>query len=535
MKKIPRRMFLRGAGGAVLALPFLESLAPRRAAGQTVTPPKRFIVLKSFSTQLVQEWYPRFTGNGYALKDSKYSGTSKADGTTLLTQKLVSGKNYTWAPLTDFQTSTGISGILGPALNPFLSKLTLIRGLDFLPAVNHNYGGLLGNFSSCTAATPCDADSLADVPTIDQVMAYSPKVYASTPGLRSLHISQGVTDAMSYSDLGMKGGPIQQLKTRTNPLDAFNDVFAGFTGGTVMPPPMSMRDKLLVDRVYGEYTKLRQNTRLSSGDKQLVDRYVSLVSELQAKLTPSGMPMMSCTPPMAPASMANNTGLTTSDITTKWGLFLDIVTAALMCDRTRIITIGVHKALGPSPDSASTAQLGYYHSEDASGGTWHGLAHDFSNSNSRRLLKGINAWIASEVFAKLLSKLDVPEMNGTTYLDNSLVYWGNELGFNHIAYAVPCLLAGSAGGFIKPGRYIDYIDWDGRAYFAQENGNVIKGIPHNQFLATALQAMGLAPADYETGGKAGYGSTSVNSRTSDTWAVDYDLSTVGQILPGIKG
>ena len=533
-KTMHRRMFLKGAGGAVLAMPFLESLVPRQAAGQTVTPPKRFIVLKSFSTQLVQEWYPRFTGNGYQLKDTKYAGSSKADGTTLLTQKLVSGKNYTWAPLTDFQTSTGISGILGPALNPFLPKLTLIRGLDFLPTVNHNYGGLLGNFSSCTAATPCDADSLTDVPTIDQVMAYSTKVYPTTPGLRYLHISQGVTNSMSYSRPRHEGRlgpaaerphqPARRVQRRLRGLHQRRHESAA-----------PMRDKLLVDRVYGDYMRLKQNSRLSGTDKQLVDRYVSLVSELQAKLTPSGTPMMSCTPPMAPASMANNTALNTTDITTKWGLFLDVVTAALMCDRTRVITIGVHKALGPSPDSASTAQLGYYHSEDASGGTWHGLAHDFSNANSRRLLKGINAWIASEVFAKLLAKLDVPEMGGSTYLDNSLVYWGNELGFNHIAYSVPCILAGGAGGFIKPGRYIDYIDWDGRAYFSQENGNVIKGIPHNQFLVTALQAMGLAPADYETGGKAGYGSTSVNSRTSDTWAVDYDLSTVGQILPGISG
>jgi hypothetical protein len=529
---IKRRMFLKGAGGAALALPFLESMLPRSASAQTATPPKRFIVLKTFSTQLVQEWYPAFTGNGYQLKNSKYSG-SKADGTTLLTQKLVSGKNYTWAPLTDFMTSTGISGILGPALNPYLSKLTLIRGLDFLPSVNHNYGGLLGNFSSCTAATPCDADSITDVPTIDQVMAYSPKVYPTTPGLRYLHISQGVTDSMSYSDLGMKGGAVQQLKARTNPLDAFNDVFAGFMGGTTTPPPM--RDKLLIDRVYADYNKLKTNRRLSGTDKQLVDRYVTLVSELQAKLSPTGTPMMSCTPPMAPASMANNTQLNVTDITNKWNVFLDIVAAAVMCDRTRIITIGVHKALGPGPDSASSTLVGHYHSEDASGGTWHGLAHDWSNSNSRRMLKGINAWVASEVFAKLLKKLDVPEMGGTTYLDNSLVYWGNELGFNHIAYSVPCLLAGSAGGFIKPGRYLDYIDWDGRSYFAQENGNVIKGIPHNQFLVTALQAMGLAPADYETGGKAGYGSTSVNGRSSDTWAVDYDLSTVGQILPGIRG
>jgi hypothetical protein len=533
-----RRAFLKGAGGATLAMPFLESLLPRTAAAQAMTPPKRFIVLKSFSTQLVQEWYPRFTGNGYQLKDSKYSG-SKADGTTLLTQKLTTDKNYTWAPLTDFQTPSGISGILGPALNPFLSKLTLIRGLDFLPAVNHNYGGLLGNFSSCTAATPCEADSLADVPTIDQVMAYSPKVYASTPGLRYLHISQGVTDSMSYSNLGMASGAVQQLKARTNPLDAFNDVFgtsagtgSGGTGGTANP---TMRDKLLIDRVYQDYTRLRQNARLGAKDKQLVDQYVTLVSELQSKLTMTAGTSTTCTKPAAPASMANNTNLNASDITAKWNLFLDVVTAAVMCDRTRVITIGVHKALGPGPDSADTSLVGHYHSEDAGGGTWHGLAHDWSNANSRRMLKGINAWIATEVFAKLLGKLNVTEMNGTTYLDNSLVYWGNELGFNHIGYSVPCLLAGSAGGFIKPGRYLDYIDWDGRAYFAQEMGNVIKGIPHNQFLVTALQAMGLAPVDYETGGKPGYGSTSVSGRSSDTWAVDYDLSTVGQVLPGIRG
>jgi hypothetical protein len=531
MKKLvhPRRAFLKGAGGAALAIPFLESLVPREAAGQAVTPPRRFIVLKTFSTQLVQEWYPRLSGNGYALKDSKYSG-SKADGTTLLTQKLVSGKNYTWAPLTDFQTANGISGILGPALNPFLSKMTLIRGLDFLPAVNHNYGGLLGNFSSCTAATPCDADSLTDVPTIDQVMAYSTKVYPSTPGLRYLHISQGVTDSMSYSDLGMRGGPVQQLKTRTNPLDAFNDVFGTAPPTGTMTPVM--RDKLLVDRVFQDYTRLRQHPRLSAKDKQLVDQYVTLVSELQAKLTVT--PMMSCTRPATPGSLANNTGLNVTDITTKWNLFLDVVAAAVMCDRTRIITIGVHKALGPGPDANNTTPTGFYHSEDASGGTWHGLAHDWSNANARRMLKGINQWVATEVFAKLLAKLNVVEANGTTYLDNSLVYWGNELGFNHIGYSVPCVLAGSAGGFIKPGRYIDYIDWDGRAYFAQEMGNVIKGIPHNQFLVTAMQAMGLAPADYERNGQPGYGSTSVSGRSADTWAVDYDLSTVGQILPGIR-
>ena len=525
-----RRRFLRGAGGAALALPFIESLSGKDAIAQAVASPRRMIVLKSFSTQLVQEWYPRFTGNGYQLHDAKYSD-SKADGTTLLTQKLVSGSGYTWAPLPDFQTTTGISGILGPALNPHLAKLTLIRGLDFLPSVNHNYGGLLGNFSSCTAATPCDADSLADVPTIDQVMAYSPKFYPTTPGLRSLHISQGVTNAMSYSDLGMVKGAVQQLTARTDPRDAFRDVFGTMSTPTGGPSPD--RDKLLVDRVYKDYQRLRTNARLSGADKLLVDQYVNLVAELQAKMMPR--PTMSCTRPIEPAAMANNSKTDPSDITTKWGLFLDVVAAAIMCDQTRLITIGVHKALGPGPDSSNPTLVGHYHSEDASGGTWHGLAHDFDNANSRRILKGINQWIAGEIFAKLIGKLDVPEANGKTYLDNSLVYWGNELGFNHIGYSVPCLLAGSAGGFIKPGRYLDYIDWSGRAYFSQENGNVIKGIPHNRFLVTALQAMGLSPGDYERDGQPGYGSTSTVGKKADAWAVDYDLSTVGQILPGIQG
>src|SRR3954468_4916269 len=178
---VSRRLFLRGAGGALVALPLLQSLLPKAAEAQAAIAPKRLIVFKSFSTQLIKQWYPAFTGNGYALKNSK-DKDSRGDGTTLLNQKLVSGAGYTFAPLADFKTDQGISRILGPKLNPFLDKLTLIRGLDFLPSVNHNFGGLLGNFSSCTAATPCAADALPDIPTIDQVLAYSSKVYPQPAG-----------------------------------------------------------------------------------------------------------------------------------------------------------------------------------------------------------------------------------------------------------------------------------------------------------------------------------------------------------------
>ena len=57
---ISRRLFLRGAGGAALALPFMQSLLPKTAGAQATTAPKRFIVFKTFSTQLIKQWYPAF-------------------------------------------------------------------------------------------------------------------------------------------------------------------------------------------------------------------------------------------------------------------------------------------------------------------------------------------------------------------------------------------------------------------------------------------------------------------------------------------
>ncbi|MEZ4237429.1 MAG: DUF1552 domain-containing protein [Myxococcota bacterium] len=528
---ISRRHLLRGAGGALLAVPLLESMASRAALAQP--PPKRLIVMKSFSTQLIREWYPTLRGNGYQLHDEVYSDW-KADGTTLLHEPLAGGP-YTQAPLVDFTKGDGaggVSGILGPRLDPFLSKLLLIRGLDFLPSVNHNYGGILGNYSSCTAATPCDADTLADIPTIDQVLAYAEKFYPTQPWARHLHVSQGVEDTMSYTDFGVYGGPVQQLKARTNPLDAWNDLFGGFDPNAGAQPDGS-RDKLLIDGVLEDYQRLRDHRRLSAADRQALDQYVTLVTELQAKLATTQV--LSCTVPEAPEALANNSGTDPADIERKWSLFLDVVVAGLMCDQTRIVTMGLHKALGPGPDPDDPVLVGHYHSEDASGGTWHGLAHDWGNENSRRMLAGINAWLAEFVFAELLERLDVDEGGGSTFLDNSLVYWGNELGFNHIAYSVPCILAGSAGGFLQTGRYLDYVDWNGRAYFGQEDGTVIKGIPHNRLLVTILQAMGLEPADYERDGAPGYGSSSTSGRDGSLWPVDYDFDAVGEILPGIRG
>jgi hypothetical protein len=86
----------------------------------------------------------------------------------------------------------------------------------------------------------------------------------------------------------------------------------------------------------------------------------------------------------------------------------------------------------------------------------------------------------------------VTDVNGRSLLENSLVYCGNELsdpghGGSHLQ-SMPILTAGSAGGKLVTGEYIDF-------------GARLM----NNLLVTIFNVMGLAPADYERNGVAGFG------------------------------
>ena len=53
----------------------------------------------------------------------------------------------------------------------------------------------------------------------------------------------------------------------------------------------------------------------------------------------------------------------------------------------------------------------------------------------------------------------IDEGNGKSLLDNMLFFWTNELGEGgkHTYVNVPMVLAGSCGGQLPTGRYIDYL------------------------------------------------------------------------------
>jgi hypothetical protein len=171
----------------------------------------------------------------------------------------------------------------------------------------------------------------------------------------------------------------------------------------------------------------------------------------------------------------------------------DVIVAAFLCDTSRIATIDVRE------DFSTYA------------GDWHAdVAHHSGEPDGamQQILMAAHQLTFEKIFLDLCAKLDVDDGTGKTVLDGALVAWTQESGeYTHAGQGMPIVTAGGAGGFLKTGNYCDYrnpllVSDPG------EQGNatvkILGGLLWQQWLGTALQAMGLPPADYETNGLHGY-------------------------------
>lgn len=523
-----RRMFLRSAGGAALGLPLLPSLLPRSSSAGTFQAPRRLIVMQSQSGQFVRDFWPTTAPAGYQLRDQLYGG-DRSDGTVALHEPIPGGGGV-WAPLADF-AGAPLSPVLGDGLSPYYGKMLLLRGLDYMQGTSHGSGMILGNYANCASAGEFEARGLGQVPTIDQVLAYSGAFYGTTPRARSLALATGSPGSISNTHYGVEGGPIEEIPAYLEPLHVWEDLFGDF-----MDPDMPTEhpNRRLVNAVYDDYARLRQSARLSAADRAALDRHMSFIDDIEQQLA-AGV-AAGCSkpgqPPFYDMGYPWQEVSSVEDFQKVVDLLVDISAAAIRCDLTRIVTLQLQMAI---TDAAGMLAASYHSSDDVAG-DWHDFAHDAVGDDlDHAHIVSLNRWVAQSVFRRYLEQLDVEEAGGLTYLDNSLVYWGGELSMDHYVLGMPTVVAGGAGGALKTGYYVDYTRLSGD--YANAGvlpwGVLIPGLPHNRLLVTILQAMGLLPGDYERDGMPGYGH---RERFSGPWALGdeaYDFGAIGQPLPGI--
>jgi len=491
-----RRQFLAGTGGTMLALPFLGSLLPNKAAAQAYTPQPRFVAIATgHGGSWERNMYPNMSG----LTETKQLYSDHIVRRGNITPRSEGGKTIISPVL------SASSGVFTPAL---AAKLNILCGLDIPFYINHHSGGHLGNYARCDTETS-DSSFVSKVggyvPTIDQVMAWSKSFYKDLgPNrLRSMHIGGGKGLSWDYSNAAARSGNVQSIPSAASSRALFESIFVQSS----TPAPAVVTRTPVVDRVRESYERLRNGNfgdakRLSADDKRRLDDHLARIAELdrRTKVVASG----SCSNVKQPTtSVSDNLYTRYTDLEGSaqfHKLFNDVIVAAFMCGTSRIAVINA--------DLQWSNYAGDWHQE---------VAHQSNQADGAKQTIISNSYqvFFERAFCDLISKLDVPEADGKTYLDNTLVQWTQESGFEtHDGRTLPVVTAGSAAGFLKTGNVIDFRNREfqmpsGWALPAQY-GTIRPGVLYNQYLGTVLQAMGVPPSEYERNGMKGYGSQYLN-------------------------
>ncbi len=483
-----RRHFLRGAAGFTLALPFLESLLPKRArAGQApYAAHPRFVCM---TTQHGGIWGANmFPGDGVAsTPQTLYPGHAMHYGQLAASSQ--GAMNSLSAVLT--ADASRLSANL-------VSKMSVIRGIDVPYYLGHHTGGDLGNYARNDGE---DGSKTNYRPTIDQVLAYSDTYYGDLASLRerSMHIGTHPNHTWGWSNPTQQTGTIEALPLSQSSLALFSQIFVPEDDPNAPEPR-----PLVVDRVLESYNRLRSGAfgdaaKLGAADRQRLDEHIDRLHDLESRLNA----VASCGDVPQPTGDTANLDVggysaNVADMRAYYQLYNDVIVAAFICGTSRIAVIN-------SGETWSQQNPGLCCD-------WHdNVAHMSAEPDgaAQSTMVAAKRDFFDSVFLDLVNKLDVEESNGVTYLDNSFVFWTQEAGSTtHDQISLPIVAAGGAAGVFETGQYIDYRNREDLALahdYRPEYLNLRPGISHSRFLATVLQSMGLPPEEFEYPGETGYG------------------------------
>ncbi|HXU62008.1 MAG TPA: DUF1552 domain-containing protein [Polyangia bacterium] len=401
MKRLSRRTLLRGAGGAAIALPFLEAMLPRRA--HAVAPPRRFIVM--------------FSPNG-----------------TL----------PSWTP-TGSESSFTLSPILAP-LAPHQADLVIVQGLLQQGGGGDGHQTGIGGMLTGTPLNPgpfagvgAPPAGWATGPSVDQRIAEA--LAAPTP-FRSLELGVQVGPADDWGRMIYRAGN-QPLPPTDDPVAVYNTVFSDLHTDPAVLAHQRARHKSILDAVGGEYARI--GAQLGSADKQRLDAHLTAVREIETRLTTNLVENNpACADPKVPAVAAQSNDA----FPTVGGIQMDLLAMALACDLTRVASLQWSR-------SVSQVRFTWLGIPDGH----HDLSHrSDTDADAVNKLTMINSWYVQQMAALIARLKATPDAGGGTLFDSTLVLWCNELakGNTHSRQDAPYVLAGTGGGALVTGRFLSY-------------------------------------------------------------------------------
>ncbi len=428
--KLSRRTLLRAGTGAVLSLPLLPSL--RAAGAAEVTFPKRFVTMYTPNGVIHEGWWPT-----NVVSDSKFDLSESHAPLAAYKDRLLI--------LQGLQMNVAALGPGGPhqrGIGALFTNMQLGEGI-FTDGCGRTAGWATGISVDQRVANVIGKDSA--VPSLQL-------------GVRATE--NDVQGRISYAGAGL---PLPPLNT---PLDVYKRVFSGFMPPAADPDAdaaqaLLAQRKSVLDAVAGEFKALEG--RLSPQDRATLDQHLTLVRDVERRLA---IGTGDCALPEVPGALDPASEVDMPKIAE---LEIDLLALAFACDLTRVASFQISTALNriryPWVDS-----LGEGHSLSHSGS---------SDADAKGQLIRRQAWHSS-LIARLFERLSVvPEGEGTL-LDNTLLFWGNEvsMGTTHTHDNMPLIVAGGGWAF-RTGRFLTY-----------DQGS------HADLLLALLHAMGVEDATF---------------------------------------
>jgi hypothetical protein len=473
--QLSRRQFIYGLGGFSLALPFMPSLfIPGSANAAIGTIPKRFVALCTFDGYYEPVYYP----------------------TVPATQQFASDVFY--KPLSEF--SGPISEVFGTKFDPFRSKMNLYRGLDIPGSVGHSAANMLCGAAREVFGDDNPVDPVGTSQSIDVIMGKSKSFYPTQPQFLAL---RGQEPSYNYSQSFDKdaAGKTIRIPYDTTPTSTFQQVF----GNRIIDPNVAaqfMAKKLKIgDLVLNNYKKLMGHRRISAEDKITLDNFVTQLQDLNTRLNSSTN--LSCSKPVLQnLSSGYWDVMTEQDRANMYSNYIDTMVSAMACDLTRVSVISMRLW-----------------------GHDHALSHADPSNRGNQLQYLANTAKIAGVFTEFARKMDAfKEVDGTSMLDNSILYWGSEdaAGGAHACMSMPAVSLGGAGGKLKTGYYVDYRT---RPFVPHPDQPTGMGRSYTQLLITFMKALGLQPDEYlKYGDGGGFGSFNRNASYSNGHYIAYEAS-----------
>lgn len=448
-----RRNLLRGAG-VCLALPWLESLAPRRAAAQPAGVPKRYIPI-SFPCGAAGQWWDNAPVFGSSVFGDQFVLSAVHQPLAALKSKLLLLSrvgNYSWNEM--------------PSEQHFLGPSPHARGT----------AGLLTCVSADRLAAEAGlnpASAIINGVSVDQLIAQMGNFAALTP-LESLQVGlgtyPGAFDGRSWAcsqALSWKAERMP-LKRQINPKAVFDALVTGGAPDSDLEIRRRMAEsKSVLDAVLEDANDLKP--RLGRSDRLALEQFTTAFRELERRVPLGPASCFTLAPPQdIPDAAVPLSGLRQGDMgydrAAHARLMNDLIVMALQCDVTRLVTYMLDDARSefdysfiPEEDRVFGDTSGI---ENHHGGGHHG-PNDVTSiprdgvygGGSNGAYATVTRWWVRQV-ADLAGKLDAVQEADGTLLDHTLIQMTSEMRtHDHCAFDLPLLLLGGRG-FLKQNGHV---------------------------------------------------------------------------------